>query len=117
VHDAVYFRPFNFKVADPVGRSHSVQYHSLPVYTWQKLRTEEPGKYEHAVDPVPDPNGWFHARVVVAKSQVTVFVNDGAQPCLTVNLLNDRTEGLVGLWVGNNSGGDFANLAINHAAG
>jgi len=29
-----------------------------------------------------------------------------------VNLLNDRKKGLVGLWVGNNSGGDFANLTI-----
>jgi hypothetical protein len=26
--------------------------------------------------------------------------------------LNDRKKGLVGLWVGNNSGGDFANLTI-----
>jgi len=29
-----------------------------------------------------------------------------------VNLLNDRKKGLVGLWTGNNSGGDFANLTI-----
>jgi hypothetical protein len=29
-----------------------------------------------------------------------------------VKALNERTKGLVGLWVGNNAGGDFANLSI-----
>jgi hypothetical protein len=40
-YDAIYFRPFNFRARDPVSRSHAVQYHSLPVYTWQKLRTDQ----------------------------------------------------------------------------
>jgi hypothetical protein len=115
-YDAVYFRPFNFKAADPVARSHAVQYHSMPTFTWQKLRSEQPGKYEQAVNPVPDPNGWFRARLVIAGPTVRVFVNAAADPCLTVNLLNDRKKGLVGLWTGNNSGGDFANLTITGAA-
>ena len=115
-YDAVYFRPFNFKAADPLARSHAVQYHSLPTYTWDKLRTEQPGKYEQAVTPAPDPNSWFHARVVVAGSSVSVFVDGARDPCLTVNLLNDRRKGLVGLWAGNNSGGDFASLTITGAA-
>jgi hypothetical protein len=111
-HDAIYFRPFNFRAADPVSRSHAVQYHSVPVYTWQKLRTEQPGKYEQAVNPVPDPNAWFHARIVIANPKVSVFVADAKEPCLVINLLNDRKKGLVGLWAGNNSSGDFANLTI-----
>ncbi len=111
-YDAVYFRPFNFRATDPVSRSHAVQYHSLPVYTWQKLRTDQPGKYEQAVNPVPDPNAWFRARVVIANLKVSVFVGDAKDPCLVVDLLNNRKKGLVGLWVGNNSGGDFANLTI-----
>src|SRR5438128_6685168 len=115
-YDAIYFRPFNFRATDPVSRSHAVQYHSLPVYTWQKLRTDQPGKYEQAVNPVPDPNAWFHARVVVANPKVSVFVGDSKDPSLMVNLLNDRKKGLVGLWVGNNSGGDFASLTIIPAA-
>src|SRR5438876_6617298 len=86
-YDAIYFRPFNFRATDPVSRSHAVQYHSLPVYTWQKLRTEQPGKYEQAVNPVPDPNAWFRARVIVANSNVSVFVGDAKAPCLAVNLL------------------------------
>jgi len=115
-YDAVYFRPFNFKAVDPIARSHAVQYHSMPTFTWQKLRSEQPGKYEQPVNPVPDPNGWFHARLVVAGPTVRVFVNGAADPCLAVSLLNDRKKGLVGLWTGNNSGGDFANLAISGAA-
>ena len=37
-------------------------------------------------------------------------------PVPVVNLLNDRKKGLVGLWTGNDSGGDFANLTIIPAA-
>jgi hypothetical protein len=60
----------------------------------------------------PDPNGWFRARVVVASPRVSVFVGDAKEPCLVVDQLSTRGKGLVGLWVGNTSGGDFANLKI-----
>lgn len=111
-YDAIYFRPFNFKTEDQARRVRAVQYISHPTNTWQKLRSEQPGKYEQPVNPVPDPNGWFHVRVVVASPKVSVFVGDAKEPCLTVNQLSDRKKGLVGLWVGNTSGGDFANLKI-----
>ena len=111
-YDAIYFRPFNFRATDPVSRSHAVQYHSLPAYTWQKLRTDQPGKFEQAVNPVPDPNAWFRARIVITSPKASVFVDGAKDPCLVVNVLNDRKKGLVGLWVGNNSGGDFANFTI-----
>ena len=111
-YDAIYFRPFNFKAEDPARRSHAVQYISHPTYTWQKLRAERPGIFEQPVNPAPDPNAWFHVRVVVASPKVSVFVGDAKEPCLVVTRLNVRTNGLVGLWVGNNSGGDFADLKI-----
>ena len=104
-YDAIYFRPFNFKTEDAARRVRAVQYISHPVNTWQKLRTEQPGKYEQPVNPVPDPNGWFHARVVVASPKVSVFVDDAKEPCLIVDQLSDRKTGLVGLWVGNMSSG------------
>ena len=113
--DAVYFRPFNFRASDPVARSHAVQYQSAPAHSWQRLRSEQPGKFEHAVAPIPDPNDWFHARIVVTMSTVTVFVAGAADPCLEVGLLNTRRQGSVGLWVGNNSGGDFSNLVVSEA--
>lgn len=111
-YDAAYFRPFNFKTDDPARRIRAVQYISHPTYTWEKLRAEHPGLYEKPVSPVPDPNDWFHVRVVVASPKVSVFVNDGKEPSLVVNQLSERKKGQVGLWVGNNSGGDFANLTI-----
>jgi hypothetical protein len=113
--DAVYFRPFNFNATQPPGRPHQVQYVSHPTYSWEKLRTEHPGKYEKPVNPVPDPNTWFHARIVVASPSVSVFVGDAKEPSLVVDQLSDRRSGLVGVWVGNQSGGDFANLQITPA--
>jgi hypothetical protein len=111
-YDGVYFRPFNFKTEDAARRVRAVQYISHPTYPWMKLRADHPNKYEKPVNPVPDPNGWFHARVVVASPKVSVFVDGATEPCLVVDQLSDRKKGLVGLWVGNGSGGDFANLKI-----
>ena len=111
-YDAIYLRPFNFRTEDPARHSHAVQYVSQPAYPWQRLRTERPGVFEQPVSPPPDPNAWFHVRVVVASPKVSVFVGDAKQPSLVVTQLSDRTTGLVGLWVGNGSGGDFADLKI-----
>ncbi|PVD49447.1 hypothetical protein DC498_24985 [Terrimonas sp.] len=110
--DAIYFRPFNFKSKEDTRRSHSVQYISMPDYDWEKLRTQFPGKYENYVSPEPDPNDWFHAKVVVKSSHVAVYVNDTPDPVLESDKLNNNTNGKIALWVGNNSGGSFANLKI-----
>jgi hypothetical protein len=110
--DAIYFRPFNFKTEDKARVLRAVQYISHPAHPWAKLRADHPAQYEKPVTPVPDPNAWFHARVVVASPKVSVFVGDAKEPCLTVNQLSDRKKGMVGIWVGNNSGGDFANFTI-----
>jgi hypothetical protein len=110
-YDAIYFRPFNFTPADAARRQRAVQYISHPTHTWQKLRSEHPGKYEQPVAPVPDPDGWFHVRVVVAWPKVSVFVNDAKEPCLVVDQLSDRQRGWLGLWT-DVAGGDFANLRI-----
>lgn len=108
--DAVYFRPFNFRAADPNKKSHSVQYVSEPQWTWQKLRKEQPGQFEKPIDPAPDGDAWFHAKVVVEKRQVKVFVNGTAEPSLVVKELSDRPGGSVGLWC--NGYGVIANLKI-----
>jgi len=49
---------------------------------------------------------------VVASPKVSVFVADAPDPSLVVSLLSRRAKGRVGLWVGNGSDGDFANLKI-----
>jgi hypothetical protein len=110
-YDAIYFRPFNFQSSDPVRKIHAVQYISQPEFTWEKLRGEKNGIYEKGIIPPPSPTNWFHAKIVVSESTITVYVNEATTPSLQVDKLNSRTDGMIGLW---NYGldGDFANLRI-----
>ena len=110
--DALYFRPFNFRATDPDRHSHAVQYVSHPRWSWDILRSQKPGEYEKPIVPELDGDEWFHVRMVVERPKVSVFVNNASAPCLVVNELSDRTEGSVGLWVGEGSGGHFANLRV-----
>jgi hypothetical protein len=110
--DAIYFRPFNFQSTDSLHKIHAVQYISQPDFPWEVLREKFNGKYEKAIIPSPDGNEWVHAKIVIKYPQVTVYVNGNLEPSLNVEKLNNRTSGKIGLWVGNNSDGDFANLQI-----
>ena len=112
--DAVYFRPFNFRATDSVRRIHAVQYISHPDFPWNTLRETQNAKYEKALPSAPDPNDWFHVKIIVDYPHVTVYVNNSLSPCLTVDKLNDRQTCKIGLWVGNTSGGEFANLVITN---
>jgi hypothetical protein len=114
-YDAVYFRPFNFRASGQEQRSHAVQYISHPTFTWQKLRAEKTGQFEKAIDPPPDPNAWFHARIVIARGKVEVFVNGATTSSLVVDDLGVAKNGGVAFWVGNGSDGSFANLTVTPA--
>ena len=114
-HDAVYFRPFNFRAEDSQRKIHAVQYISHPKYRWQVLRQEKPDQYEKGIVPAPDGDSWFHARIVVQKPKVRVFVNNAKEPSLVVDELSDRKAGGIGLWVGPGQGGYIANLKITPA--
>src|ERR1035437_6508982 len=100
--DAVYFRPFNFQTDDPVRKIHAVQYVSMPEYSWEVLREKFNGKYEKAVSPAPKGNEWFHVKIVVKSPQVTVYVNGNREASLSIETLNSRSSGKIGLWVRNN---------------
>jgi hypothetical protein len=89
-----------------------VQYASHPRWSWQPLRTEHPDQYEKAIVAEPDGDEWFHARIIVERPKVSVFVNGASAPSLAINELSDRANGSVGLWVGEGSGGHFANLRV-----
>jgi hypothetical protein len=114
-HDAVYFRPFNFRATDSTRHSHSVQYVSHPSWPWQRLRSEHPSQYERSLAPAPDGDEWFHVHIVVARPKVSIFVNGATHPALVVDELSDRAHGSLGLWVGEGSGGHFANLRVTRA--
>jgi hypothetical protein len=111
-YEAVYLRPFNFRIADPVRRQHAVQYISLPKFDFQDLRDEFPEEFESPVDGSLMPTDWVKLRVVVDGSKVQVYVGPVDEATLEVRKLGQLDGGQVGLWVGNVSGGDFANLVI-----
>ncbi len=110
--DAVYLRPFNFQATEQERRSHAIQYISIPEHDWSELRKSHPGKYEFAITPAPDPDSWVKLKLVVKGKNVAAFVNGSDVPVLTVELLNERLKGKVGLWVGNGSDGWFRNLKV-----
>jgi hypothetical protein len=114
-YEAVYLRPFNFRTPDTARAKRAVQYVSQPAHPWPKLRQESPAKYEQPVRPAPDPASWVRLRLVVTRTQVSVYANGRDEPDLVVTRLGDVKPGPVALWVGNNSRGDFANLTVTPA--
>jgi len=111
-YEAVYLRPFNFRAADVLHRQHAVQYISLPKFDFQDLRDTFPEEFENPVDASIDPTGWVRLHVVVGSNNVQIHVGSANEVTLEVRKLGQLDGGQVGLWVGNVSGGDFANLVI-----
>lgn len=91
-----------------------MQYVAWPDHTWEALRAHSPGVYEAAIAPVPDPAGWFHARIEIGRTAVQVFVDGAARPALAVRRLGSASGG-VGLWVDSQEG-SFANLQIRRVS-
>jgi hypothetical protein len=110
-YDVVYFRPFNFRHSDPVRRTWSVQYCSLPDYSYDRLRKEFTGQFESEILPDPKPEDWIHARIVISTDSIKVYVNGMDKPSLVTKNLQSRASGQIGLWVDYTTA-DFANLTI-----
>ena len=113
-YDAVYCRPFNFLAKDSIKRIHAIQYISHPIYTWKKLREEKNSLYEKEIINPPNPNGWFTITIVVDKKSVKAFINDSKKASLDVEKLSDNQNGKIGIFVGDDSGGDFRNIFVKH---
>lgn len=111
-YELVYFRPFNFFNRDTLRQTRSVQYVFEPEFPWYKLREQHPGQYENRVVPTPDPDQWFHVRIVIAHPSIKVYVNNSASPCLSVESLSAAKTGGIGLHVGPGTRASFANLTI-----
>jgi hypothetical protein len=111
-YESVYVRPFNFRAQDPDRHQHAVQYMVSPDYDWPRLRKEFPEEFENPVDPALVPTDWVPLRVVVKGQAIQIYVGKVASPTLEVRKLGQLDRGMVGLWTGNNSNGDFANLRI-----
>ena len=111
-YDAVYLRPFNFRADDPVRRGHAVQYIAVPEYEWPRLRQEFPEEFENGVNASTSPTGWVTLRLVVTGRTIQIYVGSVASPTLEVRKLGTSDRGLIGLWTGNNSDGDFADVRV-----
>ncbi|HTH54117.1 MAG TPA: hypothetical protein VL495_09210 [Edaphobacter sp.] len=113
-YECFYLRPKNGRSSDPVQRTHSTQYVSQPEFTWNRLRTETPGKYESYVDLVPGE--WTHVRIQITDKHASLFVNDAKEPTLVVNDLKGTVDkGPIALWIGPGTIANFAELKIKTA--
>lgn len=112
-YEAVYFRPFNFRTADTLRKKHAVQYIVLPKYDYDDLRKLYPEKFESGVSPVPDPNGWFHVRLLVEPEQISVFINGSDKPSLSIKPLVSARGSRIGYWTGGLDC-DFKNLKVSN---
>jgi hypothetical protein len=114
-YESVYLRPFNFRIDNPLRKQHAVQYIVLPDFDWPVLRQKFPEEFENPVDPSVAPAEWVSLRVVAAGAKVQIYAGAVKSPTLEVRKLGSLDRGMIGLWVGNNSDGDFANLRMTPA--
>ena len=108
--DVVWLRPFNFRAADSTHRAHAVQYAGYPEASWERLRGDFPGKFEAPL--AADPSAWIHLHLMLRSRDLKIFIDKASAPVLHVQTTGKRKHGGVGLWVGDFSPGDFANLKI-----
>ncbi len=111
-YDAVYCRPFNFFAKDSIRKIHAIQYISHPKFTWKKLREERNGVFEKEIINPPNSNDWFTMTIIVDKKSVKAFINQDTKPSLIVDKLTERSNGKLGIFMGDGSGGDFESITI-----
>lgn len=111
-YEAIYCRPFNFVAKEQLNRTHMVQYISHPVFTWRKLRDERTGEFENVIAAPPNPDAWFRIKIKIDDKKVAVYINEIAQPVLTVDRLTTTQSNKIGIWTGFGSSGRFRNLVI-----
>ncbi|TAF30573.1 MAG: hypothetical protein EAZ67_14095 [Cytophagales bacterium] len=115
-YEAVYFRPFNFNVADKARNAHAVQYIFEPYFTWFVLRKLRYDEFEAPIGiPTISKTDWFHAKIEIRNGRIRAFVNGSEKPALDVAALNDEGKmgNKIGFWVGGGAVSDFANLKIS----
>lgn len=111
-YDAFYLRPTNGRADDQVRRNHSAQYIAHPEWTWFRLRTETPEKYESYVDLVPGE--WTQIKIEVQGEKARLYVHGQAQPTLIVNDVRSgpNGRGAIALWVDASTVAHFRNLRV-----
>jgi hypothetical protein len=111
-YDAFYLRPTNGRAEDQERRNRSVQYISLPEWSWFRLRKETPAKYESYVDLVPGT--WTKMKIEVRGEQARLYVHDNEQPTLIIKDVKSGANGHggVALWLEPGTVAHFRNLTV-----
>jgi hypothetical protein len=111
-YDAFYLRPTNGRAEDQERRNHATQYISHPDWTWSRLRSETPSRYESYVDLKPDT--WTKIRIEVQGARGRLYVHGQQQPTLVVNDLKSgpNKKGTVALWFEPGTVAHFRNVKV-----
>jgi hypothetical protein len=92
-----YIRPENSRLSDQIFRNRSTQYESAPDFPWNRLRQEQPGKYESYVDL--ESGAWTRLKIEATGATARLYVNGASQPSLVVtDLKNGVSAGKIALW-------------------
>ncbi len=112
--EGIYIRPTNGRADDPFRRKHATQYFSYPDFKFDRLRKEEPGKYESTADI--GLNEWIQLKIEVKGEKAVLFLNGSDQPVLIVNDLKHGPvlSGGIGLWVDIGTEGFFRGLKVEN---
>lgn len=114
--ESVYLRPSNSRCDDQVRRNHTIQYAAYPDFTFDRLRTEAPERYESYVDVALEE--WIHMEVQVQGTGMKLFINNASQPALIVNDLKHGANacGGIGLWIESGTIGYFSDVKVDRMA-
>jgi hypothetical protein len=103
-YETIYFRP------ESSGTINAVQYmpEKKPEFNWWDYEAD---KYQaKATLPL---HGWFHVKLIVKDSTLTVFVDKQPKPVMIYNNLDSSLKiGSVGFWLGNCTIGAYKNLVV-----
>lgn len=110
--ESIYIRPDNGRSEDQIRRNHSIQYFAYPDFKFDRLRKEEPEKYESYSDM--KMNSWIRMKIVVKGQEARLYLDNNKQPSIVVLDMKHgaKTSGSIGLWVGPGTEGFFKNLKV-----
>ena len=103
-YESVYFRP------ESSGTINAIQYmpEKKQDFNWWDYEAD---KYQ-AKTTLP-LRGWFHIKIIVKGSKLTVYVNHHATPDFIYSQLDGSLKiGSVGFWLGNSAVGAYKNLVV-----
>ncbi|HEU0125582.1 hypothetical protein [Flavobacterium sp.] len=110
--ESIYIRPDNGRSTDQIRRNHSIQYYAYPNYKFDRLRKEEPEKYESYSDM--QMNSWITMKIIVEGQKAELYLNGSSQPSIIVTDMKHGAngKGSIGFWVGPGTEGYFKNLKV-----